>query len=51
MKLVLPAYSAHPYFPSKIWAKSAHYTWQNTVSHLVLYHVMDIQAKNLKHAP
>ena len=30
MELVLPMYNAHPYFPSKIWAKNMHYTWQNT---------------------
>ena len=28
--LVLPMYNVHPYFPSKIGAKSAYYTWQNT---------------------
>ena len=29
--LVLPTHNAHPHFPSRIWAKSAHYTWQNMV--------------------
>ena len=27
-------YNAHPYFPSKIWAKYMHYTRQNTVFNL-----------------
>ena len=31
MELVLPMNNAHPCFPSKTYAKSMYYTWQNMV--------------------